>query len=173
MHVGEAKVAAAETVGQLLVIEAQQMEHRRVEIINLALVLDGEVTDLVRGAVGGAAFHAAAGEPQAEAERIVVASVAALRERRAPELAAEDDECLVEKSALLEIRDKPREAVVHLMRHRAVAFLQLAVLIPRVRRVARADAFVKATQLDEAHAALDEPPREEALLPLSRALLVG
>ncbi len=48
MDVGEAEVATAETVSQFLVIETKQMEDRRVEILNLALVLDGEVTDLGR-----------------------------------------------------------------------------------------------------------------------------
>ena len=49
--------------------------------------------------------HAAAGQPHREALDVVVAAVA-LRHRRAAELAAPDDQRVVEHAALLQVRDQ-------------------------------------------------------------------
>src|SRR4051812_24196142 len=69
VDVREAHVAAAPAVGGLLVVQAQQVEHGGVEVVDLALVLDGLVAVLVGGAVDRAAPPAAAaGEPEGEAE---------------------------------------------------------------------------------------------------------
>src|ERR1051325_525493 len=89
MHIRQPEVAAAESVGELRVINPEQVLDGRVEIVNLALVLHRVVAEIVRRAEDGAALDAAAGEPQAEAKGIVITSVAALREGRPAEFAAE------------------------------------------------------------------------------------
>ncbi len=61
----------------------------------------GAEAELVGGPVGHAAAETAAGEPDGEAPVIVVAAVAALRGRRAAELAAPEDNGLVKQAALL------------------------------------------------------------------------
>ena len=63
VHVGQAHVAAAEAVGQPLVVDAQQVQHRGVQVVDLDLVLDGVVAVLVGRAVDRAALDAAAGQP--------------------------------------------------------------------------------------------------------------
>ena len=83
MHVSQPEVAAAVGVGQPLVIDAQQMQDRRVEVMEGKPVFDGVVAVFIRLAEDRAALDAAAGQPQAEAPRVVVTSVGALRERRA------------------------------------------------------------------------------------------
>ena len=65
VHVGQPHVAAAEAVGQPLVVDAQQMQHRGVQVVDLDLVFDGVVAVVVGGAVDGAALDAAAGQPDA------------------------------------------------------------------------------------------------------------
>ena len=95
MHVGQPHVAAAEAERDALVVEAQQVQHRGVQVVDLELVLDDLVAVLVGLAVDRAAFDAAAGQPEREAERVVVAAVRALGERRAAELARPDDQRLV------------------------------------------------------------------------------
>ena len=59
------------------------------------------------------------------------------------------------------------------MRHRPVTPLEVAVLIPRVGAVAGADALVQAAQLDEAHTALHQAPRQQTLQPVAGDLPVG
>src|SRR5690348_5911288 len=54
-HVGQAEVAALETIGQLQVIQAEQVQDGGMEIVDVDLVLDGVPADLV-----GLAEHLAA-----------------------------------------------------------------------------------------------------------------
>ena len=91
-HIGQAEIAAGVAVGQLLVVDAQQVQHGGVQVVNRDAVLDGLEAELVGGAVGQAAFDAAAGHPHGEAVGIVIAAVAALGDRRAAEFAAPDHE---------------------------------------------------------------------------------
>ena len=65
--------------------------------------LYGAEAELVGGAVGHAALEAAAGQPDGEAPVVVVAAIAALRCRRAAELAAPEDERLIEQAALFQV----------------------------------------------------------------------
>src|SRR5206468_3210229 len=50
-HIGEAEVAAGVAVSQLLVIEAEQVQQGRVQVVHVDLVLHGVVAELVGGAV--------------------------------------------------------------------------------------------------------------------------
>ena len=45
------KVAAGVAIGELLVIEAQQVQHRGVQVVNVDLLLDGLKAEVVGGAV--------------------------------------------------------------------------------------------------------------------------
>ena len=99
MHVGQPHVAAAEAEGQALVVDAEQVQHRGVQVVNLDLVLDGFVAVIVGGAVDRAAFDAAAGQPDGEAKRVVIAAVGPLGEGRAAELAGPDDQRRLQQPA--------------------------------------------------------------------------
>ena len=103
MHIGQSDIAAGEAEGEPGVIDAEKVEHRGVEVVDFGFVLDRFVAVVVGLAVDGSPFDAAAGEPEAEAEGIVIAAVAALGERRATELAGKDDERFIEQPTLLEI----------------------------------------------------------------------
>ena len=95
-NVGEAVIAPRVPVGQPRVIEAQQGQHRGVQVVDVDPVFDRPVTEFVGRAVGHSAFDAAAGQPDAEAPMIVVAAehgiagarLAQLDGGRAAELAA-------------------------------------------------------------------------------------
>jgi hypothetical protein len=60
---------------QLVPVQPQLPQHRRVDVGDVVPVLDGVEADLVGRAGGGAALDAAAGQPRAEALRVVVAAV--------------------------------------------------------------------------------------------------
>ena len=101
MHVGQPKIAASVAVGEPLVVEAQQVQHRRVQIMHARRILHGLEAELVGGAVGYAAPDAAAGHPYAEAVVVVIAAklrgaVAVQFHRgRAAEFTAPDDERII------------------------------------------------------------------------------
>src|SRR6266540_4130624 len=73
VHVRQAEVAAGVAVGELLVVEAEEVQDRRVEVVDRDLPLDGLVPIVIRGAVAMAALHAASGHPHGEGLVVVVA----------------------------------------------------------------------------------------------------
>ena len=122
------------------------------EVVNADRVLDRCVAEIVRGAVGEALLDSAAGEHERKALDVMVAAAAPLRHRRPPEFAAPDDQRVVQHAALLEVRDQRRGGLVHFfgLEHQVVP--DITVMIP-----------VAMVQLNESHAPLRQPPREEAI----------
>ena len=90
-------------------------------------ILDGVEAEFVGRAVDDAAFDAAAGHPDAEAVRMMVAAVAVLRAGRAAELGGPDDQRLVQQAALLEILQQRRRSADRSAAELGVVGLQAAV----------------------------------------------
>jgi hypothetical protein len=90
--VGQTLIAAVVSNSQSSVIRAQQMQDRRVKVIDADSLVDGFHPEFIGGADGLTAANSAAGQPHCVAVRIVVATFAALRKRRSAELAAPYDQ---------------------------------------------------------------------------------
>src|SRR4051794_11118395 len=67
------EVEAGMAVGQFAMIEPHQLQHGGMEVVDMDPVFDGLVAELVGRAIGEAAFHAAAREPDREAVMVVIA----------------------------------------------------------------------------------------------------
>ena len=111
LDAGQALVEPLVAEGEPLMVEAQEPEHGGVEVVDVHGVLDDVVGELVGFAVDGPGPRAAAGHPHGEAAGVMVAAVvvvaqAALRIDRPAELAAPDDEGLVEQPACLQVADQ-------------------------------------------------------------------
>lgn len=78
VHLGQTHILAIVPVCQARVINPEEVQDRRVEVVHAHLVLDRKVAELVRCTVGIAALDASASQPQSESIRVVVATVAAL-----------------------------------------------------------------------------------------------
>lgn len=74
VDVGEAVVAALGVEGEALVIEAEEVEHGGLNVVDVDRVFDDIETELIGGTDGLAAFNAAAGHPDGEGLRVVVAT---------------------------------------------------------------------------------------------------
>src|SRR5262249_25306964 len=74
MHIGQPKIASRVAIRQPLVIESQEVQDRRVQIVHVDAVLLGGEAEVVGGTVDVAALGASAGQPHAEAVVIVVAA---------------------------------------------------------------------------------------------------
>ena len=74
VNVGQAVVAALEAERQPGVIDAQLVQDRRLQVVNVNRILDHVVTDLVGLAVNEAGLDAAAGEPHRVGVDVVVAA---------------------------------------------------------------------------------------------------
>ena len=76
MDVSQPEIAAGIAISQLLVIEAQSVQNRRVQIVDAGAVFDRLETELVGGSVLGSPFDASARHPDAETPVVVVATEA-------------------------------------------------------------------------------------------------
>src|SRR6185436_3739288 len=99
----------------------------------------------------------AAGEPVREAPRMMIAAVVVLGERalavdRATEFTRPHHERVVEQPATAKILDERGLRLIDELRLRADLVREVAVLVPAAH-----------VELDESHAALGEPAREEAV----------
>ena len=164
-HAGEALVEALVLKGEALVVDAELVEEGGVEIVDVDGVFDDIITHLVGFAVGEAFFDAAAGGPEAEAARVVIAAVVgfgeiALGVDGAAEFAAEDDEGIVEEAALFKVLDEAVAGLVDVLALGGDIAGERAVLVP---------AAVK--DLDEADAALDEATGHQGAIGKSAAVL--
>ena len=61
MHVGQSEVASLKTISQFLVIEAELLQQRRVQVMHVYRIACDVVAEFVRLAIGNAALDAAAG----------------------------------------------------------------------------------------------------------------
>ena len=96
VHIGQSTVNSVVAHGELLVVDAQLVQDRGVEVVDADGVLDGRVTEVVGPAVTRTALDAAAGHPRSEGLHVVITPRVScrrlLRCRRAAQLAAPDNE---------------------------------------------------------------------------------
>ena len=136
-------------VGELRVIEAEQVEDCRVPVVDVQTVLDGPVADLIRRSVAQTALHTAASHPDRVAFVVVIATVAALRIRRAAKLARPHHKRVFQHATRLQITQKRRDGLIRRAAAGRELFTQTIVMIPLHGR----------RDLDETHACLRQSPR--------------
>ena len=138
-------------------VDAKQMQDGGVQVSYVHGVGRDVVAELVGGSVGMSCLHAAARHPHGEAAGMVVAPglgavPLALSGHATSELPAPDDEGVVEESAALEVGDERGAGLVGVAAARGAPGGEAAVVVP-----------VGMEELHEAHAALDETSREDAV----------
>ena len=116
MHVRQAPIGAVVADRQASVIDAEQMQNGRVQIV-AGQRLDGAPAPLVAFSVGHAALDAGAGEPGDRRAAVVIAPLGALAERMPAELGAEDDQRVLEQASLLEILQQGGDRLIDLLGH--------------------------------------------------------
>src|SRR3954452_13008358 len=75
LDVGQAIVATLELVGQTGVIDAEAVQQRRVQVVDVDRPVGDVVTEVVGGAVADSPLDASPRQPDGEAARVVVAAV--------------------------------------------------------------------------------------------------
>ena len=150
-------------------IEAEQVKHRRVQIVDAGTVLDRLESKLIRRAMNRAALHATARQPHAETVVVVItaelglAGVPQFHGGRAAKFPAPENQGVLKHAALFEIGHERRDRAVDLGRMFADVALDVVVVIPRLPRAV--------PELHEAHAALQQPPRDERLPSMHRVAI--
>src|SRR4051794_34289375 len=92
MHISQTAIDAILANGQLLVIDAKQVEHGRVKVVAVGFIFRRLVSPVIAAPVGDAGLDAGAPKPRHETAAIVIAPDRALREGGAAKLSAPDDE---------------------------------------------------------------------------------
>ena len=96
-------------------IQAHQTENRGVDIGDIMAILDGMEADFIGLAVSHTALDAAAGQPGAEALRMMIAAVA-LRAGRTAKFRAPDHNRLIEQTTAFQILEQTGDRLVDLSR---------------------------------------------------------
>ena len=148
MHIREAIVAALESEGEPRVIQAELVEQRGVQIMNVDGIAGDVVAEVVGLAVHDAGPDAAAGHPHGEAATVVITAVIgrfefALGVDGAAKFAAPHDERVLQHAALFQVADECGAGLIHVAALQAQVAGQVVVLVPAA-----------VVELDEAHAAL-------------------
>ena len=156
VDVGQAKVSSLEAVGELGVVEAQEVQNRSLNVVDVDAILDGGEAELVGQADRLAPFDARAGHPHGEGIDVVIAADLASRavfaHGRATKLTTPDDEGVVEQAALLEILNERGTRLVDFTAYLLQGILQIGVVIP-----------IRVIQLHEPNPPLDEATCQQAV----------
>src|SRR5207245_1665596 len=102
----EPALAAFKQISQLLMVNAQQAQDGRVQVMSVDLVFHSAETEFIRRADGFAADDATAGHPGGKSVGIVVTAIAALHHRSASEFANPYHQGAFQHSALFQIAQK-------------------------------------------------------------------
>src|SRR3954452_24846798 len=99
MDVGQAERPPLELVGELRVVESEQVQHRRVQVMHVYLVLRDIEAKLIGLAENDTALESAACHPHRECIRMMIASIGpALHHRGTAKLAAPDNDRVIQQS---------------------------------------------------------------------------
>src|SRR5262249_17846077 len=153
-RIGQRFLAALVRERDFVVIEAQLVQDRPVQVGYADAIHHRGVGEIVGRAVDVAGFEAPAGQPEREGVAIVVAALAVLRYRQPAELAGPQDERAVEEAATPQILDEAGDRQIGDAANLFVFALGVAVRVPRL-----ADGR---EHLDEADARLHQPPGQQA-----------
>src|SRR5579871_5871256 len=103
MHIGQPHIPPAEPKCETFVVDAEQVKHGRVQVVNFNPAIDSLVAPLIGGAVHCARLDAPTCEPDSEAELVVIAAITALCKRGAAELSCPHHQRGFEQAARFEI----------------------------------------------------------------------
>jgi len=132
VDISQAEVAAGVAVGELLVVDAEDVEDGGVEVVHMDFVFLGEVAEVVGGSVAIAGFDASSGEPDGEAGGVVVTAIFPLGYGCTAKLGSPDDEGVVHQAALLEVGEESGNGLVGGQSVFGVTFDEATVLVPDI-----------------------------------------
>jgi len=138
MHIREPELAALIFEREPLVIQSEQVQHRRVEVMHMHRIGGDIEAKLIGAPVTRAAFHAAAREPHGERVLVMIASrlrllavaADALRERRAAKFPGPDHQRVVEHPALLQVGNQRRHRPVCVLAFSRQRIREIRMTIP-------------------------------------------
>ena len=117
MYVGQPVPASLVLEGQAFMVDSQQVQDRRLQVVNVDTIFGNVVAVGIGGPVGRSCFHTAAGHPHGKTSWVVIAAKVVRREFSlaivgATELATPNDKRVIQQVSLFEILDKGSRCLV-------------------------------------------------------------
>ena len=136
----EAKISAGMTISEFFVIESEQMQHRRVQIVNARAIFHSFEAEFVCCAIDRAAPHPSTSEPNAEAVMIMVATqfgfsaVTQLNRRSSPEFTTPKNERILKHPTFFEIGHKSCDGPIDIRGVFANIRFDIVMVVPGLAR---------------------------------------
>lgn len=111
MDVCQPKVSSLESVGEFKVIDAEEVENGRMQVVDMDLVLDGVEPEIIGPPVHHAWFDAAASHPDGVSMGVMIPAdlvglQGSLHHGRPAKFASPEHEGFVQQTSLLEVPDE-------------------------------------------------------------------
>lgn len=131
-HVSQSKIPPSIAVGQLFVIEPEQVKDGGMEIIDVYLVHRRLVPDLIRLAIRKAALDPATGEPCGKTMRVVIATglTPLLSNRQATEFPSPYHKGLVKQTPLIKVGQQTGNRLIGLGRKPRMVSFNVGMPVP-------------------------------------------
>src|SRR5262245_58647939 len=102
-NIRQSEIAARMVIGQLLVVQAEQVQNRGMKIMDVNGLFSDFIAVVVTGAIDEAPFHTAASQPGGKHIRVMAAAGDTVAVGSAAELGGPDDKCFVEHATSFEV----------------------------------------------------------------------
>src|SRR5882672_10706008 len=164
VNIGQPEIPARMPKGKLRMVESEEMKNCGVKIVDMHRVLGGLEPEFIGGAMNMSAADSSSCHPHGETVMIVIAAIDFARVRpgswqldggRSAKFAAPNHQCILQHSALLQVRQQSADRLIAFAGEFAVVFLEIIMIVPRLP--------LAVPDLDETHPALEQPPRDEQL----------
>jgi hypothetical protein len=140
LDVGQPHVAPGMAIGQALVIEAEQVQNRGVQVVDVHGVFNGLIAQFVGLPIGDAQLHSATGQPDAES-LVVISPIGVLPVGRATKLASPDHQRIIQQAQRSQVGQQAGNGPIDGQGIPRVSGQEAAVLVPvALRKFDEADA---------------------------------
>ena len=107
MDIGKAAFEAVVEDAEAFVVEAEQVEHCGVEVVERVDIFDGLESEFISGAMADAGLDTGSGQYGGETTGVVVAALGPfLEHRHAAEFSAPENQGILQQAALLKVPDQ-------------------------------------------------------------------
>src|SRR5687767_5547855 len=134
VNIGQSKIASIEAVGQLFVIETEQMKKGGMKIMHVDFVFRRGGAEFIGCTINGSAFDPTPSQESGErfivviTPRVVIA--VSIPDRLPPKFATPDNQGAVEQPALLQVGDEGSQGLIDLAGSFRKTIFNVLMMIP-------------------------------------------
>lgn len=140
MNIGESEVATEMVPGQSRVVDAKQVQHRGMQVVNVDLSVDDVVAHVIGLAIGEPTFYAAARHPSTKTLGLMLSTVFLYRRGAAEiltpgcatELSRPKHQSILKQSSLFQILEQSGNWLIGLFAESREIAANVAVMVPAV-----------------------------------------